>query len=325
MNNFCTVFDKNYLVQGIALYDSLAVNCSENFTLYCLCIDDVTFEILTKLKLDNLVPLNVNELKDDLIDRIQLHVTYGQFCWICQPLIIEFLFVKYNLHSVIYLEADSYFFNDPQLLIDEIKDYSVSLVPHNFSPNYENIIEAGIYCVQFNYFKNNLYGRRVIDYWKNNCFNYSANKPRSFPGQLCLDNWPILFKNVFVIKHLGAGVAPWNIQHVNIMINDETLYINDSKIIFFHFHQYGIYENGYHELGHYPLNENVVNLLYKPYIHAIENAMVCVQKFFPAFTNRRVYRSESFTLKHYGALLKRKILGRYNIRKPSFHINLDPS
>ncbi len=47
MRNYCTVFDKNYLVQGVALYRSLLHHADE-FTLYALCMDGEACELPAK-------------------------------------------------------------------------------------------------------------------------------------------------------------------------------------------------------------------------------------------------------------------------------------
>jgi hypothetical protein len=47
MLNFCTLFDKNYLSRGIALYNSLAENCGE-FHLYIFAFDETSGRILNE-------------------------------------------------------------------------------------------------------------------------------------------------------------------------------------------------------------------------------------------------------------------------------------
>ena len=329
MRIYCTVFDKNYLLQGIALYKSL-LKYSKLFRFYILCLDDVTYQILLKLNFGEIILVRLSDLMTEEIASIKVKTTYGQFCWVCQPLICQYILLNLNESEVTYLEADSIFFNDIEPLFSEIGNNSVSLVPHNFSDGFNNAKNAGIYCVQFNYFRNDHFALRVLDYWRDNCFKYSKNNLTSYPGQTCLDQWPHLFTNVKVINNIGAGVAPWNIQGKKITLRNESILINDSPIIFYHFHQYGRLPNGSHELGNYPIFSDALNLIYKNYINKIRDIeSYIINNIDKNFNFKRVYNIINngkinyniFNLKNLISNLNiiiKIIRRRYNIYSDSF-------
>ena len=55
-HNFCTLFDSNYLSRALVMYHSLE-KTGENFKLYAVCFDDLSYQILIKLNLSNVVAI----------------------------------------------------------------------------------------------------------------------------------------------------------------------------------------------------------------------------------------------------------------------------
>jgi hypothetical protein len=321
--SYCTLFDKNYLFQALALHRSLMRHAGD-FQLYALCMDSTAYALLDRLKVASLIPMHVDELITAEVSQVRQRTTHGQFCWVCQPLVCEFVLDRMGVDMVTYLEADSMFFSDPQALFAEIGDRSVSLVPHNYSAEFDNSGTAGRFCIQFNAFRDDTAGRRVLAYWKESNFRYDRSAPRLYPGQTCLDDWPSRFEGVAVIGHRGAGVAPWNIRGYELRMRDPGPTVDGVPVVFYHYHQYARHKNGAHDLGSYPLNDKIVDYFYRPYVDEIRQAERCVHEVDPDFKYRResmeigtlgelLHSISAQSVAEYVRVLGRKLRGRYNV------------
>jgi hypothetical protein len=328
MRIFCTVFDKNYMFQGLALYNSLK-RVAGTFKLYVLCMDEITYSTIAKLNQNNLIPVNLDSLLDREVNALRDRTTHGQFCWACQPLICQFILDEFNVDMVTYLEADSLFFSDPEVLFQELNDMSVTLSTHNYSPEFDKTSSSGRFCTQFNAFKNTSEGREVLDDWRTLCFKYDKSRLTFYPGQLLLNEWPEKFNCIKILDNQGAGVAPWNIQRYKFSTENGDPYVDNTPIVFYHFHSYGRYVNGDHVLGSYPIPKTVIDFIYHRYVNEIREAEAWVQSIDPEFSFRRVYENNITVkniilspsienLKSYLRIIKRRLQGRYNVFSDSY-------
>jgi hypothetical protein len=320
---YCTLFDKNYLYQGVALHRSLARH-ARDFTLYALCMDSIAYDLLQRMNVPSLTPIRVEELLSEQVAQVRRRTTHGQFCWVCQPLVCEYLLDRFGLDMVTYLEADSLFFSDPEALLQELGDRAVSLVPHNYSAEFDNSEAAGRFCVQFNAFRNDPTGRRVLGYWRQRCFEYDKSRLLRYPGQTCLDDWPVRFENVAIIGHRGAGVAPWNIRGYRIGGSESTPTVDGMPVVFYHYHQYARCKGGGHDLGSYPMTRQAIDTFYRPYVRELRLAESAVHAVEPEFRFRRESPNVSSladllrgfsgsSAVEYLRGLNRRLRGRYNV------------
>lgn len=325
---FCTLFDKNYLIQGVALYRSLVRN-ARDFRLYALCMDSAAFAMIEKLKFDSLIPVHIDNLITAEVAAVRQRTTHGQFCWVCQPLICRYVLDHFGVDMVTYLESDSLFFSDPEVLFDEIGPSSASLSPHNYSAEFANADVSGKFCTQFNAFRNDSAGRTILAHWRASCFTYDKSAPRAYPGQTGLDDWPERFEGVAVIRHPGAGVAPWNIRGYRLDAAGRVPTVDGLPVVFYHYHQYGRFKSGAHELGSYPLTRDVVDCFYRLYVAELREAELAVRAVDPKFIFRREYDDgvtlgdvlRSFSRARASAYLqvvKRKLRARYNVFPDSY-------
>ena len=208
--NYCTYFDKNYLSRGLALYSSLLKNHKSRFHLYVIAFDMFTYNFLKKKNFRFITCIYHQDFEDKDLKRVKKKRSAVEYLWTCTPSIILFFLQKYKLKSCTYLDADIYFFSNPEIIYQNQKNYSVFITSHNYHPKYDQTETSGKYCVQYLTFKNNKMGLRVLKWWRRKCIKWCYNRVEGnkFGDQKYLDSWPEKFLGVEIAKHLGVGVAP---------------------------------------------------------------------------------------------------------------------
>lgn len=270
--NFCTLFNSAYLSRGIALYESLLKECPD-FQLFIFAFDDNCFDYFNKTKLKNITVISLKEFEDAELLRVKPTRTAGEYCWTCTSSTILYAIQKFSLDHCTYLDADMYFYSDPSVLVQEMGDKSVLITEHRYSPKYERNERSGKYCVQFVTIKNNQKGIEVLTWWRNACIEwcYARHEDGKFGDQKYLDDWMKRFDCVHELKHLGGGIAPWNVQQYLFKKINEKIIGNISdrsfEAVFFHFHGLRFFKNDVLRLTDhgYFLPSSTINLFFIPY------------------------------------------------------------
>jgi len=276
MINFCTLFDINFITQGLTMYESLKEHC-DDFHLYIFAFCQDSYELLTKLNLEKVTVVSLNEFEDEELLRVKPTRTQGEYCWTCSSSTIKYCLEKFNLASCTYIDADLYFYSNPKVLIDEMGDKSVLITEHRYSPGYDQTEISGKYCVQFITFKNDKNGLNVLNWWRNACIDwcYSRVEEGKFGDQKYLDDWAEKFEGVHVLENLGGGVAPWNVGQYGVFKENNKLKLVEIdtqkkfEFVFYHFHSIKILESGKispEAYNFYNIGFLKQNLIYKSYI-----------------------------------------------------------
>jgi 2-polyprenyl-3-methyl-5-hydroxy-6-metoxy-1,4-benzoquinol methylase len=205
-------------------------------------MDEETNTFLKSASLKNIIVIDSCTFQTEDLKKVKEERGRAEYCWTCTPFLIKYCLDTYSLKDCTYLDADIFFFNDPEILFAELDEkYSVAITRHNYSPEHDQTEVSGIYCVQFVWFQDSSNGREALDWWCSACLESCELKPEEGKcgDQKYLDDWTERFQGVHVFENPGGGVAPWNIQHFNFR-NDGTLFIvQDGKewpVIFFHYH-----------------------------------------------------------------------------------------
>jgi hypothetical protein len=273
MLHFCTLFDSNYLARALAMYRSLERHCPA-FHLYVFAFDQKAEEVLQSLALKNVTVIGLQQFEDEALLAVKGSRTRAEYCWTSTSSTIRYVLKNFQTPHCTYLDADLYFYANPQLLIDEMpKDKSVMITAHRYTPAYDKSALSGKYCVQFMYFRNDAAGLEVLEWWRNACLEWCFNRfeDGKFGDQKYLDDWTNRFETVHDLHHLGGGLAPWNIQQYQL-VGPSKLIEKKSKMafdaVFFHFHGVKIYPapHAIYAPKAYLLSTEIRQNFYRPYV-----------------------------------------------------------
>ncbi len=307
MHNYCTLFDSNYLTRGLAMYESLKKH-SDKFYLYIFAFDDISCDLLKKLNLEFVTVISLKKFEDKELLKVKGDRSAGEYCWTCTPSTIKYCIESYNLDACTYLDADLYFLSNPDVLIEEMGGKSVLITEHRYTPEYDQSATSGIYCVQFMTFKNDENGMKALNWWRDSCneWCYARFEDGKFGDQKYLDDWTTRFEGIHVLKNLGGGVAPWNVQQYDL--SDKNF-----NLIFYHFHDFKILLNGKVDLGGYKLAESDIEILYKPYTRYLHKITKELMKIDSKNDYNGIASNKPSHWKDLLRKLNRKIKGTYNI------------
>lgn len=287
MPDFCTLFDSNYLARGLALYESLK-KVSSSFHLYILAFDEKCHRYLVEQKLPHCTVISLAEFEDSELLRVKSTRSAAEYCWTCTPSIIRYCLQTYRLTSCTYLDADMIFYSDPQVLIDEMGEKSVLISEHRYTDMYDQSKLSGIYCVQFMCFKNTAEGLHVLNWWRERCIEwcYARFEDGKFGDQKYLDDWTTRFDSVHVMRNIGGGVAPWNLQQYRFVREGDDIIVHDEKksiqnrLVFFHFHGVKFFTDDKAMLAGplYHIDCEIKRLFYFPYLQTLCYIALTIQQ-----------------------------------------------
>lgn len=273
MRHYATLFDSRYLPQGLALYESLKHHSSQPFCLHVLAMDDQCRETLKSL---NLPRIEVDEvpMSRTLTFPMEPARTWQEFCWTCASNYAEMLFFypDHEVSDLTYLDADTFFFSDPEAVFAEIGDKSIGIIPHRFPPERKHMEVNGRFNVSWVTFRGPI-GFECLENWARQCREKCSAK-EGCGDQKYLDTWSTDYPGeVCEIQNIGVGAAPWNLSqykvigdwHDEVLLRDGTL---RQSLVMYHFHEY---QHG-KRLTNYKIREQDIKWIYVPYIAAVTEA-----------------------------------------------------
>lgn len=310
------------MTRGIAMYQSLEA-CGADFHLHIFAFDDQSFNILNKLQLKKATIIPLKDFENDRLLAVKSGRTKAEYCWTCTASTILHVIEKYKVESCTYVDADLFFYQDPQVLFDEMKGKSILLTEHRYPPKFNRTNTSGIYCVQFITFHNNEEGMKALHWWADACIEWCFDRYEGgkFGDQKYLDDWTTRFKGVHVLQHLGGGLASWNVEQWPLLTRNgnNITFLDKTKnqafeAVFYHFHHTRFFKNDIVDLGWRHPTMPVVKNLYVPYILKLQEVEALVKSIEPSFN----IPLQDFTLIKNGGLKNKlkfllKKYGRFNV------------
>ncbi len=270
----------------MALYCSLKKHCP-CFKLWILCLSHKCYEILSQINLDSVYLIRLEEIEegDNELLRAKENRSLVEYYFTLTPSLPLYILNHFSEVGLItYLDSDLYFFSDPKPIFDEIGTNSIAIIAHRFSPRLRHLEKVGVYNLGWVSFRRDKNGLGCLQWYRERCNEWCYDRVEGdrYADQKYLDRFEELFDKVYVIQHKGANLAPWNIDNYKISERDKQIWVDDQRLIFFHFHGlkniFGpLYDSG---LGGYgaALPRLVRNNVYKPYLRALRKAEICLPK-----------------------------------------------
>jgi hypothetical protein len=287
-------------------------------------MDDVSYEVLEKMNLKNVKLLRLKDIEDYRLLEAKKNRSVGEYCWTLSSNLTYFL-LKNNseIEHMTYIDSDIFFYSSPESIFAEMGDNSILIIKHNYTRGREYLEKlSGIYNVAFVVFKNNQEGLECLEKWADDCLDWCYNKYEDgkFGDQKYLDYWPNKFKGVHVLRNKGANLAPWNLGNYKIITKNDDIYIDEDKLIFYHFHTFKAINENYFQLcsSAYKISTQIKKLVYSPYMEEFKKSILVVKENFDGF-NFGFFKKESLRVIFFNRLkkvfllirrLKNKLYGR---------------
>jgi hypothetical protein len=288
MQHFTTLFDRNFLPQGLALLASLRRHTTAPFRLWVLCLDRETHTILTALHQPEVELLILDQCETPALRAARDNRSYGEYCWTLASHVFSFVFERAEqVQRVTYLDADVYCLADPLACLRELdaSGKSVLITEHAFAPQWSHYSRTtGTYCVQYVTFNRTAPALSLLARWQEQTRAQCSSDPGKggFGDQVYLDEWPYIHNAfVHVLDHRYRTLAPWNTDFALGRPHSE-------PPIFFHFH-------GLRILGRrwvlwaagYPLANSCTRAIYEQYLSELRTALATIGEVAPLYDVRQ--------------------------------------
>lgn len=286
--HIATSTDANYLHKALVMYRSL-LKVHKNFVLHIFCFDYITYDIFNKFGYKNVKLYKPSDFETpELLEIRRAKKRQYEYYWTCNPHITRKLLIDQDVEFTSSCDCDLYFYQSPEMIFDELEGADILIQPNNFSYQFESdFVTVGYYCTSFQTFRKNSNSRKILNWWHDRTIEWCSSKfeDGKFGEQKYLDDWRIRFKRVREIANIGTNVAPWSIQKYDISkVGKEIMINNKFPLVYYHFHSLRMDLKNYKYIltgdrnNSYPLQKEVVDLIYKPYLKELKKAIQDLKK-----------------------------------------------
>lgn len=241
---FFTLCSNSYLAQAKTLGDSLAkFHPKSKFIIGLVDYRDpeIDYSFFKGMEIIGFDEIGFQEF-DEMIARYNVI----EFNTSVKPFYIDYLWKWFGTDSpIIYLDPDIVLYRSLDHVLDNLITHSIVLTPMFCeAPEKTSLDELvalrhGMFNLGFIALKYSEHSQKFIDWWKERLRTHCLiDKPRGiFVDQKWVDLAPLLFDEVFILKHRGYNMAWWNFSERRLLDKEGVYAVNhpDQLLHFFHF------------------------------------------------------------------------------------------
>ncbi|MCW2279265.1 hypothetical protein [Heliophilum fasciatum] len=278
---YCSTFSKEYAYKGLLLYESIEKHDKE-FQFFIICLDEDVKKLFEKMNLAHAVLISMQSIEEDDGELLAVKNTRNvkEYIWTSKGSTFLYLFKHYEIDHLVWLDGDTYFFADPEPIFTEWGQYSIMLTGEHWLEEHKILGETnGFFNTGFMGFKRDAHAMESMVWFRKKLIEWCFDKWENglWSDQVYVNDWPERFQNVGVIKNMGVNLTPYIINYrlKESVVNkiDDAIFVDDEKIIYFHFYGFKYYDGNVFDICNYVMNsrDEVIRLIYPPYLYAANN------------------------------------------------------
>ena len=186
-----------------------------------------------------------------------------EFCTSIKPVAFSYFIEKTEYEKIIYLDPDIYIYSSLNPIFEMLEEHSIVLTPHvttmqdtfQGDRSESGLMSTGVFNLGFCGIKRSLSSKKMISWWHERLLDkcYIDSYDSYYTDQKWMDFLPCYFSGseLFVSRHLGMNIAPWNFFEREIFLGNEGLKVcnregniekYDYPVIFVHYSGYNYIE-----------------------------------------------------------------------------------
>jgi hypothetical protein len=241
---FFTICSNNYLGQAKTLGDSIVKYYPD--AKFVIGLVDHKDDKIDYSFFNGMEILTFDSLGFSVFEEMLQRYNVIEFNTAVKPYYFDYLWNNYGKSSpIIYLDPDILIYRPLDHVLDALNYNSIILtpmfckVPLKTSLDELVALRHGMFNLGFIAIKYTEQSKRFIEWWKERLRTHCLiDKPRGiFVDQKWIDLVPLLFEEVYILKHLGYNMAWWNFSERKIIDFGTHFSVNseDQSLYFFHF------------------------------------------------------------------------------------------
>jgi len=262
--NYCTYFDYNYLSRFLSLKYSL-----DRFSLknkyYILALDEKVSKFFKQNNFKNIEVITLEQLENFFPELIKIKNSRSiiEYYFTLSPFLPLYLNIEKKLSFFSYLDADLFFYKDPNTFYELHKfDISIILIKQNSKPKY-GYYNVGWITYNFYHAETS----RILKKWSIQCLDWCYDIPvkNKYADQKYLDYWVHDLKKIKILNPSHTCLSPWD--------DNELIENNLNNFYAFHFHAFGIIEKNFFTTGFHKyrkkVSKKILMEIYFPYLSVL--------------------------------------------------------
>ncbi|HET7535424.1 MAG TPA: hypothetical protein VFJ90_03160 [Candidatus Didemnitutus sp.] len=315
MNHYCTYFDQGFLVQGVALAQSLFRH-DPDALLWVLALDDAAATTLAMLDAQRLRVVTLAELEagDPALAAAKANRSRVEYYFTLSPCWPRGLLRAHpEIEALVYVDADMMFFSSPQPIWDDLRRGSTLLCAHRFAGFLVHYEQHGHFNVGVLGWRRDAAGLACLDWWRERCLDWCYDRVEEgrYADQKYLEEWPRRFDGVIECVHPGVNLAPWNWMNHRYEFRADGVRVDGQPVVVFHFARFRVlrgdwwWQSGQLDYGVMPWR--LRQAIYVAYYQALGAAREAIHRVAPAW--QPVQRSGRMSRDFWRALPLRIVFG----------------